>query len=83
MEGCNTAGPPATGPPAPVMPQAASTVIMTQPQTAYAYPGAAPQVAPTGQGYPQGLRGWSTGLFGCFDDVTTCKCKEVKSTSPI
>ena len=47
--------------------QQQSTVIVMQPQ-------AAPSTqAPAGLGYPQGLRSWSTGLFGCFDDIGTCK----------
>ena len=29
--------------------------------------------APRGLGYPQGLRPWSTGFCGCFDDIPTCK----------
>ena len=29
---------------------------------------------PTGLGYPQGLRGWSSGVCGCFEDIPSCRC---------
>ena len=48
------------------MQQQQQTVIMAQPQ-------ANPTQAPTGLGYPQGLRSWGTGLFGCFEDIGSCK----------
>ena len=51
-----------------------STIISSQPQS-FAMPttGEFHMTSPTGMGYPQGLRGWSSGLCGCADDVSSCK----------
>ena len=43
-----------------------TTVVINQPQ-------AGGPMAPTGLGYPQGLRSWSTDLCGCFGDIYSCK----------
>ena len=31
------------------------------------------QPASNAQGYPQNVRDWNSGLFGCFDDCMGCK----------
>ena len=52
-------------------------VIITQPQTNTGgnYKLGSMQTSissPTGLGYPQGLRGWSSGICGCGDDTSSC-----------
>lgn len=45
-----------------------TSVIVNQPLTSS---------APAGFGYAQGLRGWSTGLCGCAEDVSSCEYKTI------
>jgi len=59
-----SAPPPAYGGPSQVMNanQSVNVTVVNQPTTG----------GPTGNGYPQRVAGWSTGICGCFENCTIC-----------
>ena len=53
----------------PVMAQ--PQMVMAQPQQMVSPQGMVVQIQP---GVVQGTKDWNSGLFGCFEDMKSCKC---------